>query len=90
MTPKHDDAFDVFLSFAGPDKGRAEVLCEQLKNLGFRVFFSDHSIEHGDSWKGAITQALRQCRVVAVLLSEHSAASDYQEEEVLFATRLAK
>ena len=82
MTPKHDDAFDVFLSFAGPDEARAAQLASELQNRGCQLYFSPESKQAGSRWRNEIPDALRASRVVVVLLSENSAEARYQGDEI--------
>lgn len=78
------EGLDFFISFAGPDRSRAEQ-----EKQGWILFFSDRSIAPGETWDDVIPAALRRSRVVAVLLSEHTADAHYQRDEILLATELA-
>lgn len=90
MTPKPDDAFDVFLSFAAPDEARVRVLAEQLDLLGVSYFFSAESIQPGQIWDVVIPDALKTAQVAVILLSHHTEQAHYQLSEIGKAIELAR
>lgn len=84
------ESYDVFISFAGPDRARAETLHDLLEKRGFEVFLAERDIALGDFWDSAIPQSLRRSRSVAVLLSERTADAHFQREEIQFAIQLQR
>jgi hypothetical protein len=39
--------YDVFLSYSRADSDRVTLLCDELRRLGYRVFFDAQSIHPG-------------------------------------------
>jgi len=75
------------MSFASPDRQRAERLRDDLVFRDWKVFLDDRSIPPGSDWMERIARALRASGVVLALLSDHSSSASYQKEELEFARR---
>ena len=80
-----EEGWDVFISFATPDSSYAEDLKGLLEEQGLKVFMAHKSIRAGEIWDQVIPAALRNSRVVAVLLSENSGKADWQRDEIKIA-----
>ncbi|MCB9527620.1 MAG: TIR domain-containing protein, partial [Myxococcales bacterium] len=89
------DLIDVFVVFAGPDRGRAATLCRALHEAGLRVF-SEHDLKAGDVWDTVLPARLRAARAVVILISEKWGSAGgrdeswYGPEEVALAIRAAR
>jgi hypothetical protein len=64
--------FDVFLSFASPDKATAEAVATQLWNRGLKVFFSPKQLQGGDDWEETIREALVGSHELCLIVSHAS------------------
>jgi hypothetical protein len=45
-----DESWDVFISFAWPDRSHAEELTQILEEHGFVVFLSNQALDAGTNW----------------------------------------
>lgn len=70
----------VFLSFAGADRAIAEQVESHLTAAGVRVFYDKKSIPPGAKWDQEISQALKECQSMVLLLSSSSMPSDKRKE----------
>ena len=69
-TKTHD--YDVFLSYDSKDEDCARDLTQRLTNDGVRVWFDKQRITPPEAIPTAINQGIRNSRVLAFLMSEHS------------------
>jgi hypothetical protein len=72
---------DVFLSYAHPDKTRAEQLAHALMQAGKSVWWEGR-LEAGASFQDAIQGELERAKCVIVLWSRDSVRSDWLRNEV--------
>ena len=84
------ETWDVFISFASPDRRCAVDLADQLKGDGWKVFLDQDALGPGDRWDTRLQDGVRGSRVVAVLLSERSSTAHYQREEIHLAIDLER
>ena len=78
-------AVDVFISFARPDEGFVRQLDALLSSRGISVWWDKQLRQSGDGgYHGEISNALREARIVLVLLSKASAGSEWVRREVEF------
>src|SRR5688500_15118929 len=75
--------WDVFLSYASPDRSTARRLYEALTGLGLRVFFDQESLEGGDDWHLDLRRHLRGSSAAVVLVSENTPGALYQRVELV-------
>jgi DNA-binding MarR family transcriptional regulator len=74
--------FDVFLSYASEDRGRAAALFDLLsREIGLSVFFDRASIPVGRDWREWIDEHLRTAKSIVVLWSRHSVRSTWVNYE---------
>ena len=75
--------WDVFLSYASPDRPQAHWLYDALTALGLRVFFDQESLAPGDDWHQNLTDHIRRSSVGVGLISEHTSDAHYQRAELI-------
>lgn len=71
---------DVFISYAGEDRGRAARLADALGKLGWSVWW-DRRIIAGQTFDQAIERELESAKCVVVLWSKHSIGSEWVKNE---------
>jgi hypothetical protein len=74
--------FSCFISYSSKDQEFADRLHADLQNKGVRCWFAPHDMPIGARIIDAIDEAIRLRDKVLLILSEHSVASDWVEEEV--------
>jgi hypothetical protein len=65
-------SFGVFISYARPDSGHAQDAFKRLHEAGLSPWLDQESIPAGSEWAPCIARAIRESRVVLVLLSKNS------------------
>ena len=75
---------DLFISYSRRDRGFTERLAVSLSALGWSVWW-DHRIGAGDAFDRTIEDAIAAARLVLVVWSRHSVASDWVRAEAAFA-----
>lgn len=78
----------VFISHATEDADLARRLARDLEREGFGVWIAPDSIRHGEEWVDAISQALRECEVLVLLLTPAAVRSYWVKKEVKLAMLL--
>ncbi|MGO9173776.1 MAG: TIR domain-containing protein [Rhodomicrobium sp.] len=76
---------DVFISYSSKDVEHAVALQKVLQGAGLRVWRDKPELEAGEHVGSAIPKALRAAKAVAVIWSEHSAASHWVRWEAGYA-----
>jgi hypothetical protein len=71
-----------FISYSSKDQEFVDRLHADLQNKGVRCWFAPHDMPIGAKIIDAIDEAIRLRDKVLLILSEHSVASDWVEEEV--------
>ena len=74
--------YSCFISYSSKDQEFADRLHADLQNKGVRCWFAPHDMPIGAKIIDAIDEAIRLRDKVLLILSEHSVASDWVEEEV--------
>jgi hypothetical protein len=82
--------YDVFLSYSRADTQRIQPLVDELRRLGYRVFFDVQSIDPGEEWKKRLDRSIRGARTLILCWSEHAHGSDYITFEYARAQALKK
>jgi len=77
----NDVQYDVFLSHASPDKPWVRTLEKELSELGLRVFLDEKDIQPADNFVLRISDALRESRYLALVLSENSVSRPWVIQE---------
>jgi len=75
------ETFDVFLSHNRVDKPWVSQLAADLQRYGVRVWLDQKVLRPGDRCVQGLEEALAQSRVVALVVSPESMASDWVREE---------
>jgi hypothetical protein len=83
------DAHPVFISYSNKNVKFAKQLADQLNAKQLTCFLADQSIPPGAEWSRQIWTALRQCRVVVLLITAQS-VSDWCKYEIGAALALNK
>ena len=82
--------YDIFLSYSRADSDRVAPLRDELRRLGYRVFFDVQSIDPTSPWKERLRQAIRGSRIMVLCWSEPASKSDYINFEYMQAEALSK
>ena len=80
--------YDVFLSYSRADTDRVAPLRDELRRLGYRVFFDVESIDPASPWRERLRQAIRSSRLLVLCWSENARGSDYIDFEYMQADAL--
>ena len=81
---------DIFISYSRRDSPHALALTERLRGDGMGVWIDLHGIEAATSWSKEIVQAIKECKVFCLLISEASLASHNVVKEVSIASELRR
>jgi TIR domain-containing protein len=73
---------DVFISHSSLDRELATSVCQCLERDGLGCWIAPRDITPGSSWGGSIVQALDECPVMVLLLTERANASRHVVKEV--------
>jgi TIR domain/Protein of unknown function (DUF1566) len=71
---------DIFISYARPDRAKAQMLAKALEELGWSVWW-DPKIRPGKTFHAVINRALEAAKCVIVLWSRKSVQSNWVIEE---------
>ena len=80
-------AHDVFISYSSKDKLVADGICVNLEAAGVRCWIAPRDIAPGEDWPTAIANAIPQCRVMVLVFSANSNASEDVGRELILAAR---
>ena len=69
--------YDVFFSYSRADTERVAPLRDELRRLGYRVFFDVQSIDPGEQWKRRLERSIRASRALVLCWSQNTRGSDY-------------
>jgi TolB-like protein/Tfp pilus assembly protein PilF len=72
----------VFISYASQDATVAQRLCTALEAAGFPCWIAPRDVRAGESYAGAIVQAINSCRMMVLVLSQGAIASPHVLREV--------
>jgi hypothetical protein len=80
---------DIFVSYDRADRQRARELVETLEKRGWSVFW-DSAIRVGVRYEDLIEEEIYKCRVMVVMWSPRSVASEWVRDEASFGLKLRK
>ena len=69
--------YDVFLSYSRADSDRVTQLRDELRKMGYRVFFDVQSIDPGSDWKKRLRRSIRASRTLVLCWSDQTRSSEY-------------
>ena len=69
--------YDVFLSYSRADTERVAPLRDELRRLGYEVFFDVQSIDPGEQWKRRLERSIAASRTIVLCWSENTRGSEY-------------
>jgi DNA-binding NarL/FixJ family response regulator len=78
-------AHDVFVSYATEDKDVAFAICQKLESNGLRCWIAPRDVVPGHAWATAITDAITGSKVMVLVFSKNSNASNQVPNEVALA-----
>lgn len=73
---------DAFISYASQDAAIANALCNALEQAGVACWLAPRDVRPGDFYADAIVQAITQCRVLILVLSQAAIDSPHVLREV--------
>lgn len=73
--------YDVFLSYSTANKDQVRVIYDFLTNEKINVFMSEKKIQPSANWEEVIKQALRSSKLLCVVASPESLASEWVKTE---------
>jgi uncharacterized protein YjbI with pentapeptide repeats len=82
LTGKALEFYSCFISYSTADHSFAERLHADLQAKGVRCWFAPKDLKIGDHFPNRIDEAIRIFDKLLIVLSEHSIASQWVEEEV--------
>lgn len=82
MADRSTRLHDVFLSYSERDRKLAQTLCALLEQDGIRCWIAYRDIPPGENWPERIVQAIKGSRVLVLILSTESNASNQVFREV--------
>jgi hypothetical protein len=75
-------AHEVFISHAHQDKTVADLVCAGLEAQGVSCWIAPRDIQVGADWGSAIVTAIRTCRAMVLVFSDHANASRHIPREL--------
>ena len=78
---------DIFISHSSKDKLIADGICANLEAAGLRCWIAPRDIAAGDDWPTAITTAISHCKVMVLIFSASSNASEDVGREIILAAK---
>jgi hypothetical protein len=78
-------AHDVFISYSHKDKAIADAICANLENAGVRCWIAPRDIAPGLDWPTAISKAIETSRIMVLVFSANSNASNDVSRELILA-----
>ena len=78
---------NVFISFASQDKKVATTLCAALESRGFSCWISTRDIKPGENFQIAIVRAIRNAKMMLLVFTANSNASDEMSKELALASQ---
>lgn len=80
-------AHDVFISYSHKDKAVADAICARLEQDGERCWYAPRDIAPGADWAAAIIEAIENTRVMVLVFTDFSNASQQVLREINNAVR---
>jgi uncharacterized protein YjbI with pentapeptide repeats len=74
--------YSCFISYSTPDQDFADRLHADLQNKGVRCWFAPEDLKIGDKFRSRIDESIHVFDKLLLILSQHSIASPWVEDEV--------
>jgi len=78
---------NIFISFASKDVKMAMTLCTALENRGYKCWISARDIQPGENFQVAIVQAIRHAKIMLLVFTANSNASEEMTKELALASQ---
>lgn len=78
--------YDVFISYSFDDQNIAESICGYLESQGYKCFMAHRDIPRGVVWAAAITNAIDESAMMAVVFSSSFNDSTQTDREIELAS----
>lgn len=82
--------FDAFLSHHSIDKPAVREVSRLLTELGVRCWLDEQQLKPGQQWQEELATALRECRVILVLIGKQGIGPWEQEETAISLHKAAR
>ena len=83
-------AHDVFISYSGKDEKLCKKMAKVLEQAGIDCWYASRDILPGQVWSDKITEAVENCKVLLLILTENSNVSEQCLSEASLALSLNK
>ena len=77
-----DGHHDVFISYAHVDKPTADALCARLESQNIRCWIAPRDVSPGKNFPEAIIEGIEGSKIMVLIFSSHSNASEHVIREV--------
>ena len=81
---------EVFVSYSSQDRDRVIPVVQHIRNSGISVWVDEGNIHAADLWSEQIVQAIADCKIMVVMLSENSTDSHNVIKEVMLSSEQKK
>ena len=81
---------DIFVSYARKDRDVVDPLVDRLRRCGASVWVDRRGLDGATQFFAEIARAIKRCRVLALMLSRHSAQSRFVPKEGVVAMEADK
>lgn len=68
-------AHEVFISYSHKNAAIADAICHTLEENGIRCWYAPRNIQPGQTWAGAITEALEHAKLMVLVFTDESNSS---------------
>ncbi|MGA2122552.1 MAG: toll/interleukin-1 receptor domain-containing protein [Methanoregula sp.] len=80
--PSDDGHHDVFISYAHVDKPTADAVCARLESQNIRCWIAPRDVPPGKNFPEAIIDGIEGSKIMVLIFSSHSNASEHVIREV--------
>jgi hypothetical protein len=84
---RSEDDRDVFLSYASPDRRRAQEIYSELSRNGLEVWLDHNELKVGEKYNAIIQEKIESSKAIVVCLSEAWLNRDYAQKELEWALK---
>ena len=81
---------EVFISYAAKDRARVMDIVEKLRESGVSVWIDQAGIDASAMWSREIVSAIKQCKVMLLVISSHSTCSENVVKELALGSERKK